>query len=99
MVPEPVRVRGDPALSAAADDHLVDPMRSHRPLIVHPQPQFYGPIRLVQTSWTSQGAILPYLLHGLLAAALLLAVAMVVWSRGSAVRSPTTTAKASAPRG
>jgi hypothetical protein len=66
-------------------------------LAIAPALPFYGPIKLVQASWTSQGAILPYFLHGLLAATLLLALAMVLWNRGSAVRSPTTAAKVSAP--
>jgi len=66
-------------------------------LAIAPALPFYGPIKLIQTSWTSHGAILPYLLHGLLAAALLLALAMVLWSRGSAVRSPTPAAKLSTP--
>jgi hypothetical protein len=55
-------------------------------LAIAPALPFYGSIELIRVSWTSQGAILPYFLHGLLAAALLLAVAMVLWSRGSAVR-------------
>jgi hypothetical protein len=67
-------------------------------LAIAPMLPFYGPIKLIQASWTFQGAILPYLLHGLLAAALLLALAMFLWSRGSAVRPPATIAKASAPR-
>jgi len=36
-------------------------------------------------------------LHGLLAATLLLALAMILWSRGSAVRPPATAAKARTP--
>ena len=67
-------------------------------LAIAPALPFYGPIKLIQTSWNSQGAILPYFLHGLLAATLLLALAMVLWSRGSAVRSPATAAKVSAAR-
>ena len=58
-------------------------------LAVAPALPFYGPVRLVRTAWTSQGAILPAVLHGLLAASLLLALAMLLWSRGSAVRSVT----------
>jgi hypothetical protein len=66
-------------------------------LAVAPALPFYGPVKLIRASWTSQGAILPDVLHGLLAAALLLALAMILWSRGSAVHSPATTAKVSAP--
>jgi hypothetical protein len=66
-------------------------------LAIAPALPFYGSIKLIRVSWTSQGAILPYLLHGLLAATLLLALAMVLWNRGSAVRSPATAAKVSAP--
>jgi hypothetical protein len=68
-------------------------------LAIAPALPFYGPIKLIRTSWTSQGAILPYFLHGLLAATVLLALAMVMWSRGSAVRSPATAGKVSAPGG
>jgi hypothetical protein len=57
-------------------------------LAIAPALPFYGPVKLIQTSWNSQGAILPYVLHGLLAAGLLLALAMVLWSRHSAVRPP-----------
>ncbi|MGI9008022.1 MAG: hypothetical protein ACR2FU_17815 [Streptosporangiaceae bacterium] len=60
-------------------------------LAIAPALPFHGPIKLIQVSWASQGAILPYFLHGLLAATLLLLLAMVLWSRGSAVRSPATT--------
>jgi hypothetical protein len=56
-------------------------------LAIAPALPFYGSIKLIQASWTSQGAILPYILHGLLAAALLLTLAMVLWSRGSTVLS------------
>jgi hypothetical protein len=66
-------------------------------LAIAPALPFYGPIKLIRASWTSQGAILPYFLHGLLAATLLLALAMVLWSRGTAVRPPATAAKVSAP--
>jgi hypothetical protein len=66
-------------------------------LAIAPALPFYGPIKLIRASWTSQGAILPYVLHGLLAATLLLALAMVLWNRGSAVRTPATAATVSAP--
>jgi hypothetical protein len=66
-------------------------------LAIAPALPFYGSIKLIQASWTSQGAILPYFLHGLLAAALLLALAMVLWSRGSTVLSPATAATVSVP--
>jgi hypothetical protein len=39
---------------------------------------FHGSIELIRASWTSQSAILPYFLHGLLAVALLLALAMTL---------------------
>jgi hypothetical protein len=39
-----------------------------------------------------------YFLHGLLTAALLLALAMVRWSRGSAIRTPATAAKVAPAR-
>jgi hypothetical protein len=68
-------------------------------LAIAPALPFYGPIQLIQTSWNSHGAILPYFLHGLLAAVLLLALAMVLWSRGSAVRPPATAANVSTPGG
>ncbi len=58
---------------------------------------FYGPLELIRVAWTSQGAILPSVLHGLLVATVLLVVAMLLWSRGSAVRSPVTAAHLSAP--
>ena len=66
-------------------------------LAIAPALPFYGPIKLIQTSWNSHGAILPYFLHSLLAAGLLLALAMVLWTRGSAVHSPATTANVSTP--
>ena len=66
-------------------------------LAIAPALPFYGPVKLVRAAWYSQGAILPYLLHGLLAATLLLALAMILWSRGSAVRPPATAAKARTP--
>jgi hypothetical protein len=66
-------------------------------LAIAPALPFYGSIKLVQASWTSAGAIMPYFLHGLLAATLLLALAMLRWSRGSAVRSPGNGRKVSAP--
>jgi hypothetical protein len=68
-------------------------------LAIAPALPFYGPVKLIQTSWNSQGAILPYVLHGLLAAGLLLALAMVLWSRGSAVRPPGTAANVSTSGG
>lgn len=68
-------------------------------LAIAPALPFYGPVKLIQTSWNSQGAILPYFLHGLLAATLLLVLAMVLWSRGSAVRPPATAANVSTPGG
>jgi len=66
-------------------------------LAAAPALPFYGPVKLIRTSWNSHGAILPYLLHGLLAASLLLALAMVLWSRRSAVHTPATAATTTAP--
>jgi hypothetical protein len=43
MVPEPLRPGIHAALPAAAGDHLVDPVRSHRPAVVHPEPQLRPP--------------------------------------------------------
>src|SRR5215467_2284147 len=43
MMPEPVRVHAHPALPAAADDHLVDPVRRHRPPVIDAQPQLRAP--------------------------------------------------------
>jgi hypothetical protein len=57
-------------------------------LAIAPALPFYGPVKLIRTSWDSQGAILPYFLHGVLAASLLLALAMVLWGRRSAVHKP-----------
>jgi hypothetical protein len=67
-------------------------------LAIAPALPFYGPIKLIQTSWNSHGAILPYFLHGLLAAGLLLALAMVLWSRGSAVRPLAGAGQVTSPR-
>jgi membrane-bound metal-dependent hydrolase YbcI (DUF457 family) len=66
-------------------------------LAIAPALPFYGPVKLIRTAWNSQGAILPYFLHSLLAAGLLLALAMVLWSRRSAVHRPATAATAAAP--
>jgi hypothetical protein len=66
-------------------------------LTVAPALPFYGPVELIRTSWDSQGAILPYFLHGVLAASLLLALAMVLWSRHSAVHKPAAARAAAAP--
>ena len=43
MVPEPVRVRPDPALAAATDDHLVNALGRHRPPVIDAQPQLWPP--------------------------------------------------------
>src|SRR5262249_11863521 len=43
VVPEPVRPGIDAALPAAASDHLVDPVRGHRPAVAHPQPKLRPP--------------------------------------------------------
>jgi hypothetical protein len=67
-------------------------------LAIAPALPFYGPIKLIQTSWNSHGAILPYFGHGLLAAGLLLALAMVLWTRGSAVRPLAGAGKVTSPR-
>jgi hypothetical protein len=66
-------------------------------LAIAPALPFYGPVKLIWTSWDSQGAILPYFLHGVLAASLLLALAMVLWSRHSAVHKPAAARAAAAP--
>ena len=58
-----------------------------------------GPVKLMRTSWDSQCAILPYFLHGVLAAGLLLALAMVLWSRHSAVHKPRNGCKISTSSG
>ena len=94
------RPRPQPGPAAQALIAIIGVQTSLPPdLAIAPALPFYGPIKLIQTSWNSHGAILPYLLHGLLAAGLLLALAMVLWTRGSAVRPPATTAKMSAPSG
>jgi hypothetical protein len=67
-------------------------------LAVAPALPFYGPIKLIQTSWNSHGAILPYLLHSLLAASLLLALAMVLWNQGSAVHALAGAGRMTPPR-
>src|ERR1700693_4104623 len=46
MVLEPVRPGIYPGLPAAAGDHLVDPVRGHRPPLAPPQPQL-RPVRLL----------------------------------------------------
>ena len=79
--------------------HQADGNGGSQHLAIAPALPFYGPVKLIQTSWNSQGAILPYVLHGLLAAGLLLALAMVLWSRGSAVRPPGTAANVSTSGG
>ena len=66
-------------------------------LAIAPALPFYGPVKLIRTSWDSQGAILPYFLHGVLAASLLLALAMVLWSRHSAVHKPAAARATAAP--
>ena len=43
MMPEPVRPGIHPGLPTAAGDHLVDPVRGHRPAVAHPQPQLRPP--------------------------------------------------------
>jgi hypothetical protein len=45
MVLEPVRVHVDPALAAAAGDHVVDAAGGQRAAVVHPEPQL-RPVRL-----------------------------------------------------
>ncbi|MGH9061100.1 MAG: hypothetical protein ACRDZY_16550, partial [Acidimicrobiales bacterium] len=57
-----------------------------------PATPFYGPLKLIRAAWTGHGEILPYFLHGLLVAAVLLVVAMLLWSRGIAIRPPVTIA-------
>ena len=44
MVPEPVRPGSHVALAGRrAGDHLVNPVRRHRPAVVHPEPQLRPP--------------------------------------------------------
>jgi len=49
VMPEPVRPGIHPGLPAPAGDHLVYPVRGHRPPVVHPQPQLQPPPRFDRT--------------------------------------------------